>query len=242
MSEATPPGITDRPEDNPVIQIIADHRESGCGVIEALMAMPEVEVKVQTLPLGDYLADRSLLFERKTLIDLAASIVSGRFFSQACRMAERRKRPVWILEGTAKDLASSGMSRESIQGAIITLTVILGIPVLRSLDPAETARLILYTGRQVRRAIPSNPVYRQGYRPKGKRKRQIFILQGLPGIGPKRATDLLVKFGSVEAVMRASAEELEFVRGIGPTRAARIRDAVSDPASGYGAGNHDPAL
>lgn len=46
------------------------------------------------------------------------------------------------------------------------------------------------------------------------------VLDGLPGIGPVRKRTLLNHFGSPEAVMRASREELEGVRGI-PAKTAR---------------------
>jgi len=47
-------------------------------------------------------------------------------------------------------------------------------------------------------------------------------LDRVPGIGPRRKQDLLVRFGSVEAVRRASAEDLAQVRGISETLAERI--------------------
>jgi Fanconi anemia group M protein len=66
-----------------------------------------------------------------------------------------------------------------------------------------------------------------GYRLKGKKKRQAFILQGLPGIGAKTAKRLLNAFGSVEAVIRASSEELQSIEGIGQKSAERIRWIVT---------------
>ena len=69
---------------------------------------------------------------------------------------------------------------------------------------------------------------RHGYRPKGFRKRQQFILQGLPGIGPKKASRLLNRFGSVEAVITASSIELQSVKGISQGIADRIRLVVSE--------------
>ena len=74
-------------------------------------------------------------------------------------------------------------------------------------------------------------VQRHGYRPKSKRKRQLFILQGLPGIGPERAERLLAWFGSVEAAMSASSDELQTVEGIGKSIADKIRWVVKDQAS-----------
>ena len=57
-----------------VIAIVADDRESHGGVIQALAATQGVEVVTARLPLGDYLVDGKLLFERKTLSDLVESI------------------------------------------------------------------------------------------------------------------------------------------------------------------------
>ncbi len=48
------------------------------------------------------------------------------------------------------------------------------------------------------------------------------VLDEIPGIGAAKKRALLLRFGSAEAVARASAEELVETRGIGPTDAQRI--------------------
>ena len=215
------------------VSVVVDDRETGSGVPKALRDLENVTVAVQRLPLGDYLVDGRILFERKTLLDLAESIKDGRLFKQACRLAASPKKAVILLEGTAADLASSRMSREAIQGALITLSVMLGIPLLRSLSPEESARLMLYTARQIQTAV-SEAIPRKGARPKGKRALQLYILQGLPGIGPVRAKCLLARFGAIERVLHAQPDDLSAVRGIGPATARRIRWAVTEPRSAYG--------
>ena len=117
-----------------VIRVLADDREAVSGVVEVLRLCPDCQVEVKRLRLGDYQVGGRLLFERKTLRDLVVSIIDGRFLSQARRLASGPLRPVILLEGTARDLAESGMSREAIQGALITATVMLGIPLLRARD------------------------------------------------------------------------------------------------------------
>ncbi len=77
-------------------------------------------------------------------------------------------------------------------------------------------------------------VYRHGYRPKDKRKKQLFILQGLPGVGSEKAGRLLDTFGSVEAVISASSSELQSVYGIGKGVADKIKWAVSEEVKPYG--------
>ena len=90
----------------------------------------------------------------------------------------------------------------------------------------------MYLGRQAQRSAHGG-FPRPGYRPKGKRARQLFLLQGLPGVGPERAARLLERFGSVQAIMTASANDLATVDGIGEKTAAKMRWAVQEPALEY---------
>lgn len=214
------------------ISIVADDREPR-DVCRHLRGMDGAEVSRKRLKLGDYLCDRQVLAERKAFPDFVASIKDGRLFRQACRLVSAKTRPVLILEGRPENSRRLGLRRDSIQGAIISLTVLLGLPLLRSLNAAETARLLVYTARQVRRQ-PHGAVYRQGYRPKGPRKRKLFVLQGLPGVGPGRAARLLDHFGSLEAVFFAEPDEIAAVKGIGYPTAKRIRTLVREnPLAGY---------
>jgi len=214
------------------ITVIADDRESKSEVIKFLWEMENVSVGIKRLSLGDYLVDNRLVFERKTLNDFALSIIDGRLFSQAIRLVSSNYNSVLILEGTGKELTETGIRREAMQGALITVSIVLGVPVLRSKSPSESARLILYTARQIK-SFARRAVRRHGSRPKGKRKKQLFILQGLPGVGSERAARLLDEFGSVEAVATATGEELQSVEGIGKHIAEKIRWAVSEQIQPY---------
>ncbi|WP_133512531.1 ERCC4 domain-containing protein [Candidatus Thiosymbion oneisti] len=216
-----------------MIEILADDRERHGGVIDRLRGYEEVSLIVERLPLGDYLIDEVLLIERKTLPDLVASIKDGRLFGQAHRLAGWPLWKAFILEGTATDLAGSGMRREAIQGALIGLTLYLGIPLLRSQGPAETAQLMLFAARQGRSVVTGTPP-RPGRRPQGKTRIQARVLQGLPGVGPQRARRLLETFGSLEGVIQAEAEALASVRGIGQATAETIRWAVEEAGPAYG--------
>ena len=215
------------------ITIIVDDREVPCGALSVIERMENVSAEVKRMPLGDYLVDGKLLVERKTIRDLAISIKDGRLFGQACRLADSPLRTAIVLEGTGRDLKVSGMRREAIQGALITPTLYLGIPLLRSTDLQETIRLLLYAARQGR-AVASDALPRKGRRYKGKRRVQAHILQGLPGVGPERAKRLLDQFGSVEAIVAASKSELAAVQGIGQGTAQAIRWSVEETQVLYG--------
>lgn len=214
------------------IRVVADDRECNGGVVDALRQQTGVSLSVERLPLGDYLVDDHLLVERKTLPDLVASIKDGRLFRQGYRLAGAPFLTALILEGTSGDLVDSGMRREAIQGALIALSLYLGVPLLRSMDPAETAQLMLYAARQGRTATNGAPP-RPGRRPRGKQRIQSRVLQGLPGVGPERARRLLARFGNLEAVMHAEADELASVSGIGQATAEAIRWAVKEAGAEY---------
>jgi DNA excision repair protein ERCC-4 len=219
---------------DPPIHVVADDREEGGGVIEALAAMDDTTVTVDRRSLGDYRVDDGLCVERKTLPDLAVSIADGRLFRQASRLASASTRAAVVLEGTARDLADSDMRREALQGALLTLTLRLEVPLLRAKDPDETARLLCYAARQQRREqTGAVPRASGGARPTGKQKTQLYVLQGLPGVGPTRARRLLEQFGSVEAVVTASVETLVEVEGIGPKTARSVRWAVEEASVRY---------
>ncbi len=106
---------------------------------------------------------------------------------------------------------------------------------LRSAGPEETARLLVYLGRQAQQTAYGG-LPRPGYRPKGTRARQVFVLQGLPGVGPERAARLLDRFGSVQAIMTASAGALATVDGIAEKTAAKMRRIPEASWADFGVG------
>lgn len=218
---------------NNSINIIADDREQKSGVLQALSEIDQVNLSIQRLSIGDYRIDNRVTVERKALSDFAISIIDGRLFKQTVRLADSHLKGVLILEGSSKDTIDLGIAREAMQGALISVSLILGIPVLRAIDSTETAKLMVYIARQIN-AIAHGGIQRQGHRPKGKRKRQLYILQGLPGIGHERAARLLDTFGSVEGVVSAGSEELKMIEGIGEKIADRIKWAVSEEIKSYG--------
>jgi ERCC4-type nuclease len=205
-----------------VRRIAIDDRERPSGVIEALRTHPNVELTVHRLKLGDYLIDRTLLVERKTLSDFALSVVDGRLFTQALRLARTtRATPCFILEGTNEDHPNLVISRSAMQGAIIALTLVFGLPLLRSTCPRETADLILYAANQLQRRNSTTPK-RQGYHPNGLARQQSFLLQAIPEIGPAKAKLLLDTFGSPFGVASAKIEDLQTVDGIGESASKKI--------------------
>ena len=214
-------------KDNNHIKIVADDRELKSDVIELLQQVENVDLNIRRILIGDYQIDKRVIIERKTLKDFAISVVDGRLFKQMIYLANSKFEGVLILEGTSSDSIEIGVTREAMQGALINVSLIMGIPVLRSKNPAETAKLIVFIARQIE-SITNGGVQRHGYQPNGIRYRQRYILQGLPKVGRERADRLLDRFGSVEAVVSASIDDLQTVDGIGKNIAEKIKWAVSE--------------
>jgi DNA excision repair protein ERCC-4 len=210
------------------VLVLVDDRERPSGVVEELEKLSGVIVKVEHLTVGDYHVDGMVIIERKTAADFARSLIDGRLFSQAGQMASSLYRPAYVLEGKSAEWLELGLSREAMQGALITLMLIFDIPVFRSSDPAESARIIFYIGSQLARLRdPAHVPYVPG-KAKRKRNRQLRLLQALPGIGPDRARRLLGCFKTVRACFDASATELMKVEGIGPKTAAAIVEVIGE--------------
>jgi ERCC4-type nuclease len=217
---------------NSPVRIVADDRENVGGVIDVLRGRDDVLLEVRRLGVGDFWVEENFVIERKTLRDFANSIIDARLFKQAARIAAGARRGVIVLEGAVTTAGDLGVPREALQGALITVSVFYGLAVLRAGDANETARLLIYLGRQAKR-FANGALPRRGYRPKGKRARQLFLLQGLPGVGPERAEKMLEHFGSVQGVVASSAEDLATIDGIGEATAARIRWALGESAELY---------
>jgi hypothetical protein len=70
-----------------VHQLAVDYSEGHSALLDALRRSGEFEVRMVRLAAGDYLVNSEVLVERKTIRDLAASLVDGRLLPQVARLA-----------------------------------------------------------------------------------------------------------------------------------------------------------
>ena len=113
-----------------------------------------------------------------------------------------------------------------IKGAIVSLSISWQIPLIFSKTPQGTAEILIIAG--IHDVKCRNDTLKRGDRkPKRMQTRKLYLLQGLPGIGPRMAKRMLEYFGSVENVFAADEQELTRVEGIGKKKAAKIRAIIS---------------
>jgi DNA excision repair protein ERCC-4 len=182
--------------------VYVDDRERPSGIGEILRDEFGLSVFEKRLSVGDYWLGGGVIVERKTVDDFALSIVDGRLFRQAQCMKRRGKCAVMIIEGDAAKGAIAGLHPHALKGGLISVTCAWEMPVLYSESPQDTALLLWLMQRQARRWKNEIPI-RPGRRPKRLRTRQLFVLQGLPSVGPATAARLLDQFGSVIWLRRA---------------------------------------
>ncbi|MCK4265877.1 MAG: DEAD/DEAH box helicase, partial [Thermoplasmata archaeon] len=208
------------------LKVIADTREFNSSVVRFL-SLSDVVVESVQLDIGDYLISDRVGIERKETDDLLASIMDGRLFQQARALKRAYQSPLMILEGPSP-FGRGRLSAEAIYGALASITVDFGIPIISTKDDRETAKLILtIVKREV--AEGRSPGIRGEKGTMLLQERQQFILEGLPNVSGVIAQRLLSHFGSVKAVMKASGKELQEVKGVGKKIAKGIRETLDAP-------------
>jgi len=208
-----------------LVRIVADHREAPSGVPGALAEMPNVSVSMASLPVADYVLSADLLVERKTAADLSASIVDGRLFSQADALASRDGQAVLVIEG-GEIYGVSNLHPNAIRGALSYLVVLADLAVLRSEGPEDTAYLLATMARHAQHGLGYEISLHRKRRSPNRDLQVRYLVEDLPGIGPKTAHELLRAFGSLGALVAANDKALRAVPGVGPKRAAEIREFV----------------
>jgi Fanconi anemia group M protein len=208
---------------------VADDRERSSAVVSALRNIDDVDVTVERLSLGDYLVGRHLVIERKTLRDFSRSVRNGRLFRQVSRLARTHGASTClVLEGTFSYSTLAGLTRPALLGAMVTVTLLFGVPVLCTRDAEESARLLRIAGRQLQQRLRA-PCRHHTREDGHSRTTQVRMLLAVRDIGPVKATALLDHLGSLRTIANATVEELTAVPGIGPKSARRLHWAFTNP-------------
>ena len=142
------------------------------------------QIKSERLPLGDIILHDPagqgrdiVLFERKTLNDLAASIQDGRYKEQSFRLIETATATgfhthniVYIIEGDiaqyeARRNKNNRITKTALQSAMVSLLYYKGFSVVRTMNLGETAEFILHFADKVAKesADGATPAYTRAH-------------------------------------------------------------------------------
>ena len=113
-------------------------------------------------------------------------------------------------------------------GAIASVLVDFGVPLVWTKTPAETAQLMVAIARRERAGGRRILRVRPERKPTSLAQEQEFVVAGLPSVDAVLAKRLLKALGSVERVFVAGEKELQNVEGIGEKISQRIRRIISE--------------
>jgi Fanconi anemia group M protein len=204
--------------------IYADSREGNSKVLRELDKL-DAFMEVKALPVADYQVSGEVGIERKTTKDFVGSIIDKRLYKQAKELVENFRKPVIILEGD--DLYSSLLNPNAIRGALASIAVDFGIPIIPTRSEDDTAAMIFRLAVREQMHEKSPIQARTEKKPLTLYEQQLYIVESLPNIGPVTAKKMLNEFGSVKNIINASQGELKSVEGIGDKIAKSIIDVVS---------------
>ncbi|MFH0986666.1 MAG: ERCC4 domain-containing protein [Candidatus Micrarchaeota archaeon] len=205
--------------------VYVDHRELKSGVPGLLADYDFIKLREKALPVADYIVSERVAIERKTGSDFVSSIIDGRVFTQAEELVGNYTNPLIIIEGDVFGVRN--INKNAVQGALFSLMIDRGIPVLMSESASRTAEIIALLAK--REQLGKSHVTRL----RGEKKKftgsmgQQFIVESLPGVGPELAKNLLNHFGSVGAVFDATEKQLCEVDKIGEKKAKEIFELIN---------------
>jgi ERCC4-type nuclease len=206
----------------------------------------------QALPIGDIwigqdTSSTALIIERKTIKDLEASVLDGRYREQKGRLLafcqERQASPMYLLEGSFSD-TTGRLKAPALMKLVARLQLKHGIAVMQTADLKESAALIaalhaywqedpvnLAKETGTLTATAGIHVVKKANADDPKQ----FLLQCLmqcPGVSIRIAQALVTTYPSFSKLMAASEKELASVdasgRKVGPVIGKRLKGFLCD--------------
>lgn len=197
---------------------------------------------------GEKIQEHGLIIERKSIKDLEASILDGRYREQRGRILafceENKVRPLYIIEGSLSSLTGR-LHKSAIMKFINRLVLHYNISVLQTASVSDTAELIRILQEQwnetdsqktIKTKVESVKVtdgihIQKKVNSGNHRQFAITCLANCPGVSVKMAECLIDTFGSLKGVIEAPRGDIEIVkvgtRKIGPVVSARLHNMLN---------------
>jgi len=182
------------------------------------------EIKIETLALGDIILfdnnqNEKIMFERKSLYDLAASIKDGRYGEQSYRLNEyslHNHNIIYIIEGDFEryNPTKGRMDKKTLYSALITLNYFKGFSVIRTKNINETCELIINYADKLQKEPTRSSHYDANKQEKEvnycevmkkEKKNNITVenigeimLSNIPGVSSKSAVYIMKQFKTVK--------------------------------------------
>lgn len=182
-----------------------------------LEAFPDATIK--PLDIGDIASDdMNTIIERKSLDDLAASIIDGRYKDQVRTLMEV---PSFVII-TGKELSYRNKKKSPmVFSAINSLQYKYRIPTYRVETNEEFCKLAAKIIEKRSKLDPLDFVIKRRLNDP-----QLEMFASIAGIGGKRAKTLMEKFESIQNLCNASEQDIAEIEGLGPRTAELIYNSL----------------
>lgn len=205
-----------------------DYREDGLSTnMNLLFKEHSHEISLDNLPLGDIILlnpeqEEKIIFERKSLYDLASSLKDGRYAEQSFRLNDypvHNHNIVYIIEGDLEKYnASKGrMDKKTLYSALVALNYFKGFSVVRTKNINETCELIINyadkLGKEPKKVsyYAENKVEKEANYcsvMKKHKKNNITVenigeimLSSIPGVSSKSAISIMKEFKTIKNLL-----------------------------------------
>jgi ERCC4-type nuclease len=203
--------------------IIADNAQQG-RLAERVEQIQGTSVEYEALDAGDYILSDEVAVDYKSGTDFILAVVEQELFETANRLKAQYAKPVFLVEG---DYFTHRFHQTpfDVHWAISYLAAVLDIPVLYSPEAEHSAMFIYTLAVRAQGEAATEQPWRPT-KPETRRETIRFLVEGLPGVNPELARDLLRHFGTARGVFAASKEDLLAVDGMTDKIASRITDVL----------------
>lgn len=211
--------------DTSAVKVLVDSRELRSEVVKSLKEKG-AKLEVKNLEVADYVVSDRVAIERKTVDDFLESLTSKeRLFSQIIKLKTSYQRPILIIEGERPHRKS--IHPNSVKGAIITIAVDFGVPIIWTETPAETAEYILAIAMREQKHRMREIAEHSSKTKKTLKEVQEYVVSSIPNVGGTLAKNLLKHFQTVEKIATADESELMKVPKVGKKTASKIRKLMT---------------
>jgi Fanconi anemia group M protein len=214
--------------DGGTVEVVADQRELDSAIARDLSRRDGIDVRLETLEVGDYVCSDRVVVERKSVSDFLDTLVGGdrSMFKQVGEMASHYARPVVVVEGEADLYEERNVHPNAIRGALASLAIDFDASVLRTDGEDDTADMLAILAEREQEESDRQVSVHGEKTTKTLPEQQEYVVASIAEVGPVTARSLLSEFRTVEAVMTATKEDLMTVEGVGEVTAGRMREVI----------------
>lgn len=198
-------------------KIIVDKRERG---FSRLLSELGAEAEEKMLEVGDFLCSEKTVVERKTRPDFETSVLDQRLFTQLQNLCANFENVIIVVEGERS--GEGPLSRPALMGAYASVMTDYGASLFFTKNEKSTAELIFAIAKheQLAKKTPMRVFAKR--KTISLSQNQRAVAEMLPLVGPQMSKKLLMRFGGLEMLFRASEKELMEIEGMGEKKAKAI--------------------